>query len=73
MAGLKQNAGVKAKEMPEGKGGAGKSAKPAAGREAVEFKGTFVHAAQDAGVTRPAKDHAGSHDDKIREHAEHED
>jgi hypothetical protein len=72
MGGFKQNAGVKPKEMPNKRKGVEESKKPSAGRDAVEFRGTFVHAEPQAGVTRPKGDHAGSHDDKAREHAEHD-
>lgn len=67
----KQNKGTQAKEMSGGSSGA--PLKPRKGTCAVEMKGTFVHAEHHSGITRPAANAAGSHDSKIREHAEHED
>jgi hypothetical protein len=73
MAGNIQNKGHSPKKMKQSPGGGGNKLEPASGDSAVEFRGTFVHADQQAGITRPAKGHMGSHDSKIREHAEHED
>lgn len=69
--GLKQNKGTKAKEMSGGSSGS--PLKPRKGSEAVEMKGTFVHGKHHAGITRPHSHEAGSHDHKVREHAEHND
>lgn len=71
MTPLKQNKGSKAKEMSGASSGA--PLKPRKGTGAVRFKGTMVHAEHHEGITRPASGNAGSHDGKIREHAEHED
>lgn len=51
---------------------AGGSVKPATGKPAVCFEGTFAHSAAGQGVTHPAKGNAGSHDHLIREHGGHE-
>lgn len=67
----KQNKGVRAKEMKGGSSGS--PLKPRKGSCAVEMKGTYVHADHRAGITRPHKHEAGSHDSKIREHADHND
>jgi hypothetical protein len=70
MAIVKQNKGAKPKRMSEPHDSVVKAPK---GDAAVEFRGTFAHAAKHTGVTRPSKGNAGSHDSKIREHADHED
>ena len=69
--GVKQNKGARAKEMRGASSGT--PLKPRKGTCAVEMKGTFVHAEHHAGITRPHHHEAGSHDHKVREHAEHED
>jgi hypothetical protein len=66
MALLKQNKGKSHKMSDPHK--TGSNIPPAAGRKAVRFEGTCVHAAVEAGVTRPHSHNAGSHDDKTREH-----
>ena len=68
-----QNKGVKAKEMKATHTSGTRGIVPGTGSPAVEFRGTYVHSEQRAGVTRPSKGNAGSHDSKIREHASHED
>ena len=71
---MRQNKGAKPKEMHPKRHGGSKSQVPGAtGETAVEFRGTYVHTAQHEGVTRPSKGNAGSHDHKIREHADHND
>jgi hypothetical protein len=59
--------------MPNTNKTGGRPVSPHAGESAVEFKGTYVHADHKSGVTRPAHGTHGSHDDRIREHADHED
>ena len=70
---VKQNKSAKTKKMADPHNVGGTGIKPRMGTPAVEFKGTFVHAAQHGGITRPREGYGGSHDDKIREHADHED
>jgi hypothetical protein len=69
----KQNKGAKAKKMSNPHAVGGKPLEPRTGTPAVEFRGTMVHAKQMGGITRPAHGTHGSHDSKIREHADHED
>lgn len=68
-----QNKGIKPKHMKREHESGTKGIQPGTGSPAVEFRGTYVHAEPREGVTRPAKHNAGSHDSKIREHADHED
>ena len=67
---VKQNAGSHVHEMSGASHGA--PLKPRRGTEAVQMKGTFVHSAHHSGITRPSDGSHGSHDGKVREHADHE-